>query len=52
VGAIAKLTPRPRISVSISPARQMAKSVALMAATFLVMVAVSLRAREQVVRAG
>ena len=47
-----RIAPRPLISVSISPARQMAQSVAVMAAAFLVMVAVSPRAREQFVRIG
>jgi len=45
-----RITPRPLVAVSISPARQIAKSVAFMAATLLVMVAVSPRARERVVR--
>ena len=47
-----RITPRPLISVSISPARQMAQSVTLMAAALLVMAAVSPRARERVVRFG
>ena len=47
-----RIMSRPLISVSISPARQMLKSVALMAATFLVMAVVSPTVREQVVRVG
>jgi hypothetical protein len=45
-----RITPRPRISVSISPVRQMARSVALMAATTLILAAVSPSAREHLIR--
>jgi hypothetical protein len=40
---------QPLISLSFSPLRQMAKSVTIMAATFLVVCAISPKARKQVV---
>lgn len=43
---------RPSISISVSPLRQMTKSVTIMAATFLVVFAVWPKARRQIVGIG